>query len=288
MRGVLLEGEVRVADGRVVRYAEFGDPDGVPVVNCHGAPSSRLERYSTDGSVYARAGVRLIGIDRPGSGGTGDRRGRRVVDWPADAAAVLDAVGVQEAGVLALSAGVPFAFALARALPDRVRRVAVVGANPPPDVPWRWPAAPPALRAAVHRAGPVTTGLWLPLLGAVAVDPPLMWRYLRVRLSAADRAVLARPEVRDVLVETFGEGVRQGWRPPAYDRALMLRPWGFPVAEVRQPVRLWHGTADWQAPLAGAQLLAALMPTAELRVVRGAGHFLGFDSAPEILRDLVA
>ncbi len=31
------EGTIRLADRRRVSFAEFGDPDGVPVVNCHGA-----------------------------------------------------------------------------------------------------------------------------------------------------------------------------------------------------------------------------------------------------------
>ncbi|HEX2073651.1 MAG TPA: hypothetical protein VHF92_07690 [Geodermatophilus sp.] len=50
------EGSVRLADGRQAAYAEFGDPDGVPVVNCHGAPSSRRERYFPDGDGYRRLG----------------------------------------------------------------------------------------------------------------------------------------------------------------------------------------------------------------------------------------
>ena len=30
-------------DGRGLAYAEFGKPDGHPVLYCHGAPGSRLE-----------------------------------------------------------------------------------------------------------------------------------------------------------------------------------------------------------------------------------------------------
>jgi hypothetical protein len=35
---------VRVADGRSVAYAEWGDVQGVPVVELHGTPGSRLGR----------------------------------------------------------------------------------------------------------------------------------------------------------------------------------------------------------------------------------------------------
>jgi pimeloyl-ACP methyl ester carboxylesterase len=288
MRQPFREGEVRLRDGRRVTYAEFGDPHGVPVLNCHGAPSSRYERYFSDGETYRRQGVRLIGIDRPGFGGSDPAWGRRLVDWPGDAEQVLDELGVQQVCVLGLSAGVAYAFALARALPDRVRRVAVIGANPPQDMPWRWPLAPPGLRSALLRPGPLSTAAQLPLFGPVALWPPLMLTYLWLRLGPSDRAVLRRADVREVLEEMFREGLRQGWRPVAYDRALLLRPWGFPVSEVPRPVRLWQGSADWQAPLVGAQYLAAVMPTAELRVVPRGGHLHAFDHASEILGDLTA
>ncbi|MDP9430029.1 MAG: hypothetical protein M3Q47_14670 [Actinomycetota bacterium] len=55
-----------------------------------------------------------------------------------------------------------------------------------------------------------------------------------------------------------------------------------------RPVQLWHGRADWQAPLAGARLLAAVLPEASLRVLPGAGHFLGFTYGSQILTELTA
>ncbi len=61
---------------------------------------------------------------------------------------------------------------------------------------------------------------------------------------------------------------------------------GVPVADVPRPVRLWHGRADWQAPLPGARLLAAVMPTADLRVLRGTGHLLSLTHASKIQTDL--
>ena len=282
------EGSVALADGRRVAYAEFGDPDGAPVLVCHASPSSRLEHHLPDGDGYRRLGIRLIGVDRPGSGGSDGLPGRRVVDWPDDAEQVLDALGVGRVGLLALSAGFPFALALARAVPDRVHRVAAVGASPPPDVPWPWPPVPAALRSLLLRPGPVSTATSLPLLGPAAAWPPLLARFFQVRLGPPDRALLGRPAVRAALEGTFAEGLRQGWRPAAHDRSLLRRPWGFPVSDVPRPVRIWHGRADWQAPLPGALLLAAMLPDARVRVVPRAGHLLAYSHAAEILADLTA
>ena len=190
--------------------------------------------------------------------------------------------------MLALSAGVPYALALARALPDRVRWVAAVGASPPLDVPWPWPPVPEALRSRVLRPGALSTALSLPLLGPTAIRPPLMSSYLRVRLGPPDRRLLGRPEVRSTLDKTFTDGLRQGRGPGAYDRALLRRPWGFPLTEVPRPVEFWHGRVDRQAPLPGARLVATAIPTAGLRVLSAEGHFLGFHHGAEILTDLAA
>jgi pimeloyl-ACP methyl ester carboxylesterase len=37
------DNSLTLPDGRKVAYAEFGQPDGYPVLYFHGSPSSRLE-----------------------------------------------------------------------------------------------------------------------------------------------------------------------------------------------------------------------------------------------------
>ena len=277
---------MRLTDGRRVSYAEFGDPDGVPVVNCHGASSSRCERYFPDGEEYRRLGVRAGGIDRPGSGRSDSAPGRRIVDWPADARQVLDGLGLGEVRVLALS-------------PARRTRWPWAARCWSGSAGSRWSAAahrrtcrgpgrPCRLPSARCCAGRLSTAASLPVLGPAALHPPLFASYLRRRLGPTDRKLLDRPDVRRRLEETFAEGLRQGWRPGAYDRALLRRPWGFAVRQVPRPTQLWHGRADWQAPLPGVRLLAAEMPTAPLRVLPGAGRLLGFHHGAEILTDLTA
>ena len=70
-----------------------GDPDGVPLVAHHGTPGSRLlyRRWVEDA---AERGIRLIGYDRPGYGGSDRDPGRSVADAAADVAAIADALGL--------------------------------------------------------------------------------------------------------------------------------------------------------------------------------------------------
>ncbi|RFU20835.1 alpha/beta fold hydrolase [Geodermatophilus marinus] len=276
------EGSVRLRDGRTLAYAEWGDPDGRPVLGCHGSPSSRLEHHVEDPDAYRRWGVRLVVPDRPGFGRSDPQPGRRVLDWPDDAAQLLDHLDVDRCAVLSLSGGAAYALACAHALGDRVHTVGVLGGAPPPDVPWPWPGwVPRRLRGVAHRPSPAA-GLLQPVFAPLAVRPALIPRYLQLRLAPADRRVIGRPAVRRVPARTFSEGLRNGAAPLAGDRALLFRPWGFPLARVRQPVHLWHGTQDWVVPVPLGRALAAMLPRCSAHWFPGEGHFLVFDHAERV------
>jgi pimeloyl-ACP methyl ester carboxylesterase len=280
-----VDGSIRLRDGRRLAYAEYGDPGGWPVLGCHGSPSSRLERHVEDAAAYRRWGVRFVVPDRPGFGRSDPQPDRRVLDWPDDVAQLLDHLGVDRFAVLSLSGGAAYALACAYAFGERVRAVGVLGGAPPPDVPWPWPSAvPERVRAVLHR--PTAAALLRPLLAPLAVRPEAIPRYLQVRLNPADRRLLGRPGIRRILSRTFTEGLRNGIAPLAEDRALLLRPWGFPLSAVRQPVQIWHGTQDWQVPVSLGRLLAAMLPTGAGHWVRGEGHFLVFDHAERIYAGL--
>lgn len=113
-----VEASVRTTAGGSLAYAQMGQQDGTPVFAFHGVPGSRLDwdhpliRPVLDGS-----GVRLIGIDRPGFGGSTHQPHRRYADWPADVLAVANDLGLDRFGILAYSTGGLYAIACALAFP---------------------------------------------------------------------------------------------------------------------------------------------------------------------------
>src|SRR2546426_4842641 len=74
---------VRLRDGRRLAYDDVGDPTGPAVLYFHGGGDSRLTRHPDD-AVAGELGVRLIAVDRPGSGRSDLRPGRSLVEWAAD------------------------------------------------------------------------------------------------------------------------------------------------------------------------------------------------------------
>jgi pimeloyl-ACP methyl ester carboxylesterase len=67
-----------------------------------------------------------------------------------------------------------------------------------------------------------------------------------------------------------------------------VAPWGFDVADIAVPVLIMHGAADEMVPASHGAWLAAHCPTAELRIVPGAGHISVLAEAPATLEWLSA
>src|SRR5439155_24114938 len=106
---------VETGDGRTLLVHEAGDPAGPIVVYQHGTPS--------DGRLYEpwiedakRRGIRLVGYDRPGYGGSTRHPGRRVVGAAQDVRTIVDALGGGRFATWGISGGAPHALACATVL----------------------------------------------------------------------------------------------------------------------------------------------------------------------------
>lgn len=85
--------EVRLHDGRSLTYAEYGDPQGFPIISAHGGLACRLD-VAAAAPVAEQAAVRLISLDRPGVGLSDPQAGRTVLDWARDVEELLDLLGI--------------------------------------------------------------------------------------------------------------------------------------------------------------------------------------------------
>ncbi len=255
-------------------WAEYGDPTGMPVVYCHGFPACRLEGRLADDAA-TRRGVRLIAPDRPGFGASTPHWGRTIDDWPHDVAHLLDALEVERCRVLGMSGGGPYALACGAALGERVEAIALMGALGPIRDARATQGMSGLARLSFRMAREHPYGqaaLFHALSRVVRHAPGTMLRLTLGAGSAADRAVLERPGVRDLLLTTMRGSVRQGARPATEELRRYAEPWPFALEEVGPPVHLWHGTSDAVVPPQHARVIAAGLRTAQTRLVRGEGH----------------
>ena len=116
----LLSQSFLLPDGRTLMYAEYGVPNGKPVLYFHGLAGSRLEAAVLDGTDLVKAGIRMIACDRPGMGGSDFQPGRCFSHWPADIVPLADRLGLVKFAVLGVSGGGGYVSACARLIPDRL------------------------------------------------------------------------------------------------------------------------------------------------------------------------
>jgi pimeloyl-ACP methyl ester carboxylesterase len=281
------------ADGRTLCFAEWGDPDGFPVFTLHGTPGGRLNRH-LDESKYAEAGARIITYDRPGYGGSDRDPGRVVVDCVADVAAIADVLAIETFSVVGGSGGGPHALAVAARLPDRVVRARCdVGCAPYPSQGLDWLAGmDPKNVAEFGRALEGEESLLsyvvevlAEMAANVAEDPSKILDGFE--LSEADRAVLQRTELAQVIreaTEDLARGGPWGW---VDDDLVFVKPWGFDISEIRVPVEVRYGLTDVLVPAAHGAWLAAHVPNATVVTEAGKGHLSDLDKVVESTRWLV-
>ncbi len=267
---------VRLPDGRVLGVERLGRPGGMPVLAFHGIPGSRFD-FLSESLECAHAGVELIAVDRPGFGLSSPQHGRVLLDWAGDVAALADALGLERFAVLGYSAGAKYALACAYALPERVQAAGVLSGSGPPEMPgWEEGMIPPErlLQWASLHAQPLARACW-ELLGVLArrLPGPVMAGFAR-SLVGPDRVLADEPRVREALLLSLLEGLRQGGAATVEDYAIEGRAWGFDPARIEVPVLLWHGERDEEVPLAHARWLAARIPHAQLKVAADAGHLI--------------
>ena len=288
MRGKL----VQLQNGGHVALDEYGDPEGTPVFFYHGWPSSRtMAELANDAAV--EIGVRIISLDRPGIRDSSLARERSLLDWPVLMKEIAAEMGLEQYRILAISGGAPYAYVAAWALPEQVRAIAVVSGAPPiAELSdhvhllrlYRWLLAlrvkqPRLLRAGFHLVRPFA-----------CLKPPVRFRPLLLKcLQRADAEAMRDSRA----FEACFESARQAWRASAdgvmIDAEIYARPWGFPLEDVRVPVRLWHGTGDRAFGYPIAEEIARRLPNCQLQIVPDAGHFsLPIRNVRRILKDLIA
>jgi len=277
-------GTITVATDRHLGWAEFGHPDGDPVLWFHGTPGARTQIPPAVDEVALANGFRIITVERPGTGRSTDHHYHRVLDFAADVEVVADELGLDRFAVVGLSGGGPYALGVAHALPERVVCVTLLGGLGP----VRGPDAVLSYTRVLRLMAPPLEVLRSPLgslvNGILKVATPfadLAYGTYATVLGLADRDTLRLPAFRAMFIRDLVEAGEL--RAAAHDLALFSRHWGFNLDEVTVPVICWQGLADHIVPPSHGHHQAARLPLGELRVRQGAGHFAGFNEVADVL-----
>ena len=277
-------GESVVAPGRVLGWAEFGHPDGDPLLWFHGTPGARMQVPPAVDEVALQRGFRVIAVERPGTGRSTDHYYDRILDIAPDIEALADDLGLERFGVVGLSGGGPYTLAVGYAMPQRTVVACTLGGIGPtrgPDAVWSY-------MRALRFGAPVFELLRGPLgsiIGdftsrAESVGEQAIELFARL-VGGSDREVLTNPHFKKMFVTDLLEAGEL--RSVAHDVALFSRHWGFLLEDVTVPVIIWQGLSDIIVPQSHGHHMAARLPNAQLRVRQGEGHFAGFSDVAAVL-----
>lgn len=277
---MLRDSTITLADGRQLAYAEWGDPDGKPVLLFHGSPSSRL--FCPDESATTSAGVRLITVDRPGFGRSDILHARRLGDWPVDVVALADSIGLDRFAVVGWSGGGRYAAACAALIPSRLTAAGVVSTgvlsesnfverpgayeelDPEDRADYDLAQKDPAAAAEVisrKMAG------WVANLQANPesfIDP--------ASTPEGDRWFISNDLLLRKFLAALTEGLRQGANGYRWEVVAIWLPWGFRLDGIPMRVHLWRGEQDSLVTRPHFEFIASRIPDCVATTWPDAGH----------------
>jgi pimeloyl-ACP methyl ester carboxylesterase len=241
------------ANGARLYYEVYGE--GEPLLLIMGLGANHLS-WAAQVPVYARE-FQVIVFDNRGTGQSDFPEG---VDYTIplladDAAALLDALGVDAAHVYGVSMGGMIAQEMALRHPEKVRSL-ILGATSPGG-PHAVPPDTQVLRALIDQ-GAAIDRVVSPALLEVLFSPA----YLAGHVSELREKFQRLADYPATSPEAYAAQLRAAARHDTYDR----------LPDIAAPTLVLHGTDDPLLPVGNARILAERIPGAKLVLLEGARH----------------
>ena len=267
--------QISLSDGRRLVFSVAGPCVGIPVVYCNGAIGTALETSVDLESITAELGIRHIAVCRPGIGGSDPAPGRDLLGFADDVLELVDALSIDRFRIVGVSAGGPYALAIAHRLPNRVTAAAICSSLSPLAPPHRTPGMGRRVRlplALVAHAPGLCEALGELARPIVRRHPQLLTRVIAAHAAPEERRLLRSADERSAASTSFLTATEQGLGGMIDDYLVYARPWGFDPADVTAEVHVWHGARDPLVPLEHALQLAVALPRSQLFVAADEGH----------------
>ena len=278
----------KLPDGRQLSYRIYGQLDGIPVLFLHSVLSNSGLRPE-EGEEASRLGVRLIVVERPGTGLSTPDPDMTFDSVGADLVQLVDGLGIGNIYISGRSSGAPFALAAARQLGPRVPRLMLWSARFAADkdrarrdllgrfyasmvrAPWYADAALALLRAKRSRR---------------FVRDMLLRSHER---SPRDYAMLQDdPTLLDFMVAQSIQALEETHAGVTDEAKLLHSDQPIDLDGLTAELIVWHGREDGFVPIDDVERRFSNLPLSEFRIVPNEGHIFSMARRAEALERLVS
>lgn len=263
-----------LSSGRELEVLDNGVKSTSALVFHHGTPASAS--LWSQWFTYAQGiGIRAISYSRAGYGNSGRDKGRSIISINNDISEVLTSMGVERFVAIGWSGGGPHA--LANTLLESnagAITLAGVGAYGVDDLDFlNGMAQENHDEFGASLQGEEVIQKWF-------VDNASLFKSAggaEIReafgglISEVDKKSM-EGSFADVIASAIRSGLAISFDGWVDDDVAFTKPWGFELASISKPVKIWQGDQDYMVPHAHSHWLKKHIPSAELTFIPGQGH----------------
>ena len=281
---------LKMHDGRMIAWTDFGPQEGVPLLRFPGVPGSRWV-IRADRAPWLERSLRVITSERPGFGRSSRLPGRGFAEHADDMAFLLDHLGLDRVYVCGASGGSPHLLAFAARHRDRVRAVTVIAGAArleEADVDAMIPLNQRGYELAA--AGDVAglRALLDPVAESMIADPLAAFMSVMATAPPEDQAVMADPGWQQTLVKGVRESLSGGIDGWVDECLALFGSWDdFELEAVAASLTWYHTAHDRNVPIAAARRLVDELPNATFVEWADGGHLAAYHREGEILDELL-
>ena len=277
-------------DGRTLGYAEWGDPDGIPVFYFTSPEASRYSRHP-DETILTDLGVHLFTFDRSGRGLSSPHKGSTLLDWADDVRNFVQHRNITRFAMMGHSQGGIHCLACAYKYPDMVSSATLVSAVAGLDDPAVLAMQPRFLKIqywmSQHAPWLMTLQWNIFRLSIQGERGQKMIERQMLSLPRSDQEVFRIEGGADTNMKSIREALRQGGAGVTRDFCVVAGDWGFTLEDIRTKVFIWHGELDSMIAPSTSRYLAARLPNSETTLIPDGGSLLFYGRWRDILQQLI-
>lgn len=283
-----IDQNIILKDDRKLGFSEYGNLNGFPIIYCHGSQSSRIEMHY-DMSFAIENNLRIITIDRPGHGFSDFNPKGSILSFAKDVKELTEYLDINTFSVAGMSAGSPFALAIAYLFPVNVQKVSIISGFAPYDTNSKKHLKKEVkLMLNLAKSAPFLLKILLNIQAKQLSKKPkkVIQNFLKI-MSKPDQEILKNKSVMNIIEKMFIEAFRNGSKGVAYEISnLLVKDWNFKLNEIQVPTTFWQGSKDNNVPYKWAELMKNEVKNATLNTYPNGGHLIIFEYAEEIFTDL--